>query len=212
MNDYKDHSLYTTAVGTCGYQAPEVMQMGEDGRFLDRSQYTSGIDVYSFGLILFELALVRRAWDEVFKECRGPFYLEIMERVIAGERPRWSEQPDCQAPEGWRDITERCWEQDPLHRPTMAAVADELEQMRDHRGKALNLTHLSDLDVEDEHRVTLLTPTLHSPASKASTEAKSTKIRRASMSQSAPSPAGTACKSVRGSQPLLDTQQGEPWG
>jgi len=114
----------TSCVGTCGYQAPEVMQLGDDGRLLERMVYACSIDVYSFGFVLYELALHRRAWHEILDRA-GPFYLEIMDRVIAGERPAWPGH--LEAPAGWIQLTERCWAQDPASRPTMAEVAQELD-------------------------------------------------------------------------------------
>ena len=117
----------TTAVGTCGYQAPEVLQTDQGGKFLISSQYTTRVDVYSFAVILFELTRLRLAWEEV--KCQGPFYLEIMERVVTGERPMWSETGDG-SPNGWRGLVEHCWRQDPEERPPMIEALVALEEMQ----------------------------------------------------------------------------------
>jgi len=116
----------TTSVGTCGYQAPELFKLDDDGRFLDRSKYTTAIDVYAFGMVLYEVAIISRAWLDITAK-QGPFFLEIADRVSAGDRPSWG---DCSAlPPGWRDLVEQCWSQEADDRPSMSKVALGLERV-----------------------------------------------------------------------------------
>lgn len=61
---------------------------------------------------------------------RGPFYLEIMERVVAGERPTWGPRASEGSPTGWRELVENCWCQDPEARPTMIEALVGLEEMQ----------------------------------------------------------------------------------
>ena len=89
--------------GKIGYIAPEVFR---------RTVYTKAADVYSFGMILWELT-----------SCRMPFSnkrqgINLILDIIDGERPKIVEG----TPPAFAKLIEDCWQPDPNLRPTMEAV------------------------------------------------------------------------------------------
>lgn len=94
----------TEAVGTGRWIAPEVL-VG----ILD---YGPSADVFSFGVLLFELDTHAIPYDEV----RAKMYnVALLEMVMTGKlRPSFG--PRC--PAAIRDLAERCMAQDPSARPT----------------------------------------------------------------------------------------------
>lgn len=91
---------------TPAYSAPE----------LSFSKHTKAVDVYSFAIILWEMAARKQAWDG-FKSM-----LELAVAVENGERPK---MPPCESSEGWyNDIVVKCWNQDPIERPTFREIFD----------------------------------------------------------------------------------------
>lgn len=108
----------TGAVGSWAYMAPEVV-LGHP--------YNEKVDVFSFGVILFEvlnrkLMLVDEIKNDPRKDAQA-----YAERVARGFRPeiprRW--------PEPLRDVISACWAQDPHMRPNFTAVVDIMEELQE---------------------------------------------------------------------------------
>ncbi|GLI64951.1 hypothetical protein VaNZ11_008356 [Volvox africanus] len=106
----------TEAVGSWAYMAPEVV-LGQP--------YNEKVDVFSFGVILFEvlnrkLMLVDEIKNDPRKDAQA-----YAERVARGFRPeiprRWPDQ--------LRELITMCWAQDPHLRPNFTAVVDMLEEV-----------------------------------------------------------------------------------
>ncbi|KAG2493506.1 hypothetical protein HYH03_008322 [Edaphochlamys debaryana] len=106
----------TEAVGSWAYMAPEVV-LGQP--------YNEKVDVFSFGVILFEvlnrkLMLVDEIKNDPRKDAQA-----YAERVARGFRPeipkRW--------PDELRELISMCWAQDPHLRPNFTAVVDMLEEV-----------------------------------------------------------------------------------
>jgi serine/threonine protein kinase len=102
----------TRAVGTPLYMAPEL--------FAQDPQYSPKVDVYSFGLLLYEVVV-------------GEGVLSTRERIVAaygllkkGNRP---EIPSSVS-EGVRDLICRCWSQDAESRPSFYEIYDTLESLK----------------------------------------------------------------------------------
>mmetsp|Transcript_135895 Transcript_135895/g.290447 ORF Transcript_135895/g.290447 Transcript_135895/m.290447 type:complete len:305 (-) Transcript_135895:26-940(-) len=108
----------TLNVGTCAWMAPEV--------FVSDS-YNEKVDVYSYGMVLFEI-ICRR---EPFSEVPGEF---IVSMVSSGERPDYKEhaRPDC--PELVIELMKQCWAQDPESRPPFSEVLMHLQQLDSEHG------------------------------------------------------------------------------
>ena len=102
----------TSKIGTYQWMAPEVINNG--------SKYTEKADVFSFGIILWELAT------------RQPPYFGIDGKMVSekvvkeGLRPKISEK---EAPGPFLDLMKRCWHKDPERRPMFGEIIGELDAM-----------------------------------------------------------------------------------
>ncbi len=98
------------AVGRCVdnpmWLATEVM--------LDQP-YTEKSDVFSYGVMLWEIATQRRPYDEFHAE----FTSVLEDYILAGARPT---VPQENCPPAWAVIMSECWSADPAARPTAAQV------------------------------------------------------------------------------------------
>lgn len=103
--------VMTSKIGTYQWMAPEVIH---------GFKYTEKADVFSFGVILWELAT------------RKPPYYGIDGQVVSqrvvkeGLRPKISEK---EAPGPFLDLMKRCWHEDPDKRPSFGEIIKELDAM-----------------------------------------------------------------------------------
>eukprot|EP00172_Hildenbrandia_rubra_P001221 Plantae.Rhodophyta-Hildenbrandia_rubra.ctg17685.p1 GENE.Plantae.Rhodophyta-Hildenbrandia_rubra.ctg17685~~Plantae.Rhodophyta-Hildenbrandia_rubra.ctg17685.p1 ORF type:complete len:1190 (+),score=214.78 Plantae.Rhodophyta-Hildenbrandia_rubra.ctg17685:7762-11331(+) len=100
----------TGQCGTFQYMAPEV---------LGNRPYSEKADVFSFGILLWEMV-----------DRRLPYFgMKPMQVALAvlnqGLRPQIP--PNCPRPLRW--LMERCWSQDPLRRPSFVDISTILEEM-----------------------------------------------------------------------------------
>jgi serine/threonine protein kinase len=101
-------------IGSSGNTAPEVFTHGG---------YDSKVDVWSFGIVLWELASSRP------QDRSNPFVGlasdEFVSKAESGCRPSLAHAHQlCLGP-----VVEKCWSFDPLQRPTMHEVVGQLEQL-----------------------------------------------------------------------------------
>ncbi len=110
MGEGGNHSF-----GTLLWAAPELL-----GGFAPMAppDYTAACDVYSFGIVLYELATGREPWD-------GYALIEVKSMVCAGLRPP---MPTDNAT-GMASIISQCLNADPELRPTMDVVVAELTKL-----------------------------------------------------------------------------------
>ncbi|EGD80834.1 TKL protein kinase [Salpingoeca rosetta] len=103
----------TSAVGTPLYMAPEVLA-GEGA-------YTAAADVWSFGVVAWELAALRAPLllEEIGKSSRGPILAKMQEALQAGNRLSLDEA----WPEWLRGLLLRCWNRDWQRRPSFREIA-----------------------------------------------------------------------------------------
>lgn len=103
--------VMTSKIGTYQWMAPEV---------INGHKYTEKADVFSFGVILWELAT------------RKPPYYGIDGQVVSMRvvkenlRPKISEK---EAPGPFLDLMKRCWHEDPDRRPAFGEIIKELDAM-----------------------------------------------------------------------------------
>ena len=106
----------TTQLGTPRWTAPEIILGFMDGQ----ACYTEAVDIYSFGMILWELTTFQFPFEGL------NFVSEIYDAISAGNRP--SIPPACHhRPMGWDELMTSCWAQSPCDRPTAASVVSQLE-------------------------------------------------------------------------------------
>jgi mitogen-activated protein kinase kinase kinase 7 len=103
-----DDATMTGDTGTVNYAAPEMFREGV---------YTSKIDVFSFGLICYEI-LVGSA---VFPESMAVF--PILRQVMKGDMP----PIPGRCGKFMQSLISRCWSLDPKSRPSFADILVELQ-------------------------------------------------------------------------------------
>jgi len=97
--------------GSLRYMAPEVAS---------RSPYNHKADVYSFGIMLWELVTFRKPFERMNRE-------EYYEKVVyGGQRPEISKK----FPNDLAKLICDCWDVDPQERPTFQAVVLALAEMQ----------------------------------------------------------------------------------
>jgi serine/threonine protein kinase len=101
--------------------APEVAQ---------RMPYTEKVDVYSFGIMVWQMARDRVPFKGLNKE---EFFRNV---VRGGERPKL----DKSWPSGFSDLLISCWDKDPRNRPSFAVIAMQLNQLIGQAG-SINTFH-----------------------------------------------------------------------
>lgn len=102
----------TSNLGTTAWCAPELFTAGSTAR------YSVKVDVYSFGMVLWELWEKRRPFDNLNSR------FDIMDAVRDGKRPRISD--NC--PPAFRSLIERCWESEPSRRPMFTYIVKYLRE------------------------------------------------------------------------------------
>jgi hypothetical protein len=104
-------SLMTMGVGTMQYMAPEVLNGDVD--------YDAKVDVYSFGVLLWELLAAATPFAQ----------LQAAQIVVAVLVKKARPSPDpASSPATIVALMKRCWSHEPAERPTMAAAIGPLAQ------------------------------------------------------------------------------------
>lgn len=102
-------------MGTCHWMAPEVISSDP--------YYTLAADVYSFGIVIWEILTRETPYREITP-------LEIPTRVLhRGERPNLSLIPSS-CPIELRNLMIECWSQSPMARPSFDRIIEVLENIR----------------------------------------------------------------------------------
>src|SRR6266540_5103137 len=98
--------------GTIPYMAPEILQ---------RKEYTTASDIYSFGMIMWELMTGRMPfWDKIFRDKIQD--VELIIKICDGLRPPIV----VNAPENYIELMQKCWHSDPNKRPTSAEITKRI--------------------------------------------------------------------------------------
>lgn len=124
FEDYEPCISQSVGCGTPVYMAPEVYK-GET--------YTSKADIYSFGLIMYEVVTDAPPYPEKTS------MFQLMSDVERGVRPKFT----VPVKKSIRDLIEKCWDEQPDNRPTAAEIFSMLAYGTD--------AVLGDAD-DDKHR------------------------------------------------------------
>lgn len=136
----------TSNLGTTAWCAPEILTSSS------RTRYSVKVDVYSFGLVLWELWEKKRPFDEYTSR------FDIIDAVRAGKRPAISES----CPPTFKALIQRCWQAEPSRRPTMNYIVrylkDELGRVKRNKTTANNPTATNRLTMSSYFRTSMSAP------------------------------------------------------
>uniref|UniRef100_A0A453A1W9 Protein kinase domain-containing protein n=1 Tax=Aegilops tauschii subsp. strangulata TaxID=200361 RepID=A0A453A1W9_AEGTS len=107
------------SVNPCIWYAPEVLENDEPGQAAARR--TEKADVYSFGMISFELLTGKIPFED--NHLQGD---NMSKNIRAGERPLFP----FQAPKYLTGLTRRCWHGDPAQRPPFSSICRVLRYVK----------------------------------------------------------------------------------
>lgn len=100
-----------TACGTPSWTAPEVLR---------RMHYTMQVDIYSFGIVMFECVTRQEPYDGM-----SP-YMVIFGVANEGLRPTFP--PEVPSP--YSKVAKECWAEEPEMRPNFSQVLQNLERLK----------------------------------------------------------------------------------
>lgn len=100
--DEEAKMIKDTFKGTKAYLAPEVIL---------NKEYDNKADIYSFGIMLWEMWYGERALLEKEEH--------VLHKVVKGATHSHV-QDDMKPPTGWQDLMQRCWDGKPNNRPDAA--------------------------------------------------------------------------------------------
>ena len=110
--------------GTVEYMAPEVYEGHSIG---------TAADVYSFGIMLWEMMTRRRpmvGFPKPICQQQLPAAAVMLLHWVATENLRPAIPADRYCPEQWQDIMKRCWAPRPRDRPKFTSVLQSLQKMQ----------------------------------------------------------------------------------
>ncbi|ELR19993.1 protein kinase [Acanthamoeba castellanii str. Neff] len=109
--------------GHFAYVAPEIWEAKTAAHF----SYAS--DVFSFGMVLWEMWARRVPYEKQYAENVGRG-AEVPRAYIADVGTGWRPALPSNVPPAWLELIHLCWHQDPSRRPTFAELASEEGPLR----------------------------------------------------------------------------------
>lgn len=106
MMTQSQRSTMPSVRGTLAWCAPEVLGCVSP-------EYTTQTDVFSLGMILYELAALKPPFNGA---------VDVPSLIMSGKRPEFPED----TPEAYRNIVEGCWSHEPRSRPSATEVCRRL--------------------------------------------------------------------------------------
>jgi serine/threonine protein kinase len=97
--------------GVIPYMAPETLSRGE---------YTQASDIYSFGMVMLEVLTSYPPYYNI------PHNENLAMDICEGLKP----EIKCEIPQFLKEIMEKCWNFEPLNRPTAEELKSQLEDYK----------------------------------------------------------------------------------
>ncbi|RHZ84527.1 hypothetical protein Glove_79g11 [Diversispora epigaea] len=117
--------------GVIPFMAPETLSRGE---------YTQASDIYSFGMVMLEVLTSYPPYYNI------PHDVNLVIKICEGLKP----EIKCEIPQFLKEIMEKCWNFEPLNRPTAEELKSQLEkyisdddEIRKQVNKQINVTNKS---------------------------------------------------------------------
>uniref|UniRef100_A0A061QJR6 Map3k delta-1 protein n=1 Tax=Tetraselmis sp. GSL018 TaxID=582737 RepID=A0A061QJR6_9CHLO len=108
------------------YQAPETLRCEDIGK---------PADVFSFGVVLWEMITLSEPWEDVRDEHGNFVFNYVLHNVPNGERLSWPQplacEPRLHTRKKLQRLVESCWHPEPSGRPTMEDLLTQLTDLRD---------------------------------------------------------------------------------
>lgn len=95
---------------------------------MKKEQYTEKADVFSFGIIMWELVGRTKPFDE-YDIAKSSFTYQLEDAIIGGLRPTIPKGKVC--PPAYVKLMETCWDSDPKVRPPFEDIYKEIGRIRD---------------------------------------------------------------------------------
>ena len=116
----------TTNIGSLYWKAPELFRVvqPELSTSSKRKHYPFKPDVYSFGMVCYEILCGKKPFSDEPFLTTSLFY----SKVKKGERPKLPE--DIPLP-GLTDYIKKCWDSDPCNRPNFVDICKRMRHFRD---------------------------------------------------------------------------------
>lgn len=126
LTSVKNHSSRHSSpepspVDTCIWHAPEVLAEQEQARNASSRKYTEKADVYSFGMLCFQLLTGKLPFED--GHLQGD---QMINNIRAGERPLF---PSL-SPKYLVSLTKKCWHTEPSYRPTFSSICRVLRYIK----------------------------------------------------------------------------------
>ncbi|CAK7348762.1 unnamed protein product [Dovyalis caffra] len=103
------------------WYAPEVLEENEQTGSAKNFKYTEKADVYSFGMVCFELLTGKVPFED--SHLQGD---KMSRNILAGERPLFP----FYSPKYVTNLTKRCWHTDPNQRPSFSSICRILRYVK----------------------------------------------------------------------------------
>ena len=116
--DISEIQNLTTMRGTMAWMAPELM---------NAIDYGTPVDVFSFGIVMWELLTCRIPWNDGFHT----FAHKIMMATLRGDRPNIKKREAKAAPSFFIPLMRECWSRNPENRPTFNDIVIRLKEQID---------------------------------------------------------------------------------
>eukprot|EP00940_MAST-03C_sp_MAST-3C-sp2_P001202 g1202.t1 len=130
-----EQAIMTSNAGSLSWMAPEVMR-----KFAGEiAKYSAAIDVYAYGIVLWELMAHKQPWvdDPVLEEgnrddddSRRSVGTEIIFEVVrAGKRPTINAEMRSLIGSDYVSFVEQCWRQKPRERPSFDVITTTVDNL-----------------------------------------------------------------------------------